>query len=50
MKRIPDWYKEMKTFTQGHDTPTIKKCPPVLEMYKHGYFILNSVEIFIERT
>jgi hypothetical protein len=50
MKKIPDWYKQMKTFTQGPDTPTVKKCPPILEMYKHGYYILNSVEIFIERT
>jgi hypothetical protein len=50
MKKIPEWYKEMKTYTQGINTPTVKKCPPVLEMYKHGYYILNSVEINISRV
>ena len=49
MKKITEWYKEMKTYNTGITTPTVKKCPPVLEMYKHGYYIINSVDLNLNR-
>ena len=50
MKRIPEWYKKMETYNRGLiNNPTIKKCPPVLEIYRHGYYILNSVDISIKQ-
>ena len=50
MKRIPEWYKKMVSYNQDLiNQPTIKKCPPVLEIYRHGYYILNSVDISIKQ-
>lgn len=49
-KLIPDWYKSMKTFNRGPDTATVKKCPPVLEMLTHGFYIVSPCDILIEKA
>ena len=51
MKQMPSWYKKMATYNQGLiNQPTVKKCPPILEMYRHGYIIPNSVDITIKQV
>lgn len=47
-KLVPDWYKKIPNFTnklKNFQSPTIKKCVPVLDTFTSGYAILNSVDI-----
>jgi hypothetical protein len=47
-KLVPDWYKKIPNFTnklKNYQSPTIKKCVPVLDSFTTGYAILNPVDI-----
>lgn len=47
-KLVPDWYKQLSNFTdniKNFQSPTAKKCIPLLDSFTSGYAILNSVDI-----
>lgn len=48
-KLVPDWYKRLQqsisTYPGGPSYPTIKQCPPVIDMLTSGYIISCPVDI-----
>jgi hypothetical protein len=52
---IPEWYKEMKTYTadekkpdgNGITTGTIKKCMPVFDAITAGYILSTPADIYV---
>lgn len=54
-KYIPDWYKNIQSYTtgvkipdgKGETTGTIKKCIPVFDAITAGYIIVSPADIFV---
>jgi hypothetical protein len=55
-KVIPDWYKNLttynddkKTYGDGKQTSTIKKCMPVFDAIGAGYIIFSPVDVYVSK-
>lgn len=54
-KFIPDWYKNMESYTgkekkpngSGSTTATIKRCMPVFDAITAGYIITSSADVYV---
>jgi hypothetical protein len=46
-KKIPDWYRTTKPFSDNHET--LKKCVPILDSMTAGYMLTLSADIFFSR-
>lgn len=47
-KVIPDWYKKLSNYTDkilNYQSPTAKKCVPLLDCFTSGYAILNPTDV-----
>lgn len=47
-KIIPDWYKKLSNYTDdvlNYQSPTAKKCIPLLDCFTSGYAILNPIDV-----
>jgi hypothetical protein len=56
-KNIPEWYKEMESYTSkskvpdgnGGTTSTIKRCMPVFDAINCGYIIKTPVDVYVSQ-
>jgi hypothetical protein len=56
-KNLPEWYKEMSSYSdnvrkpngQGSTTATIKKCLPVFDMMTAGYILYTPADIYVSQ-
>jgi hypothetical protein len=51
---VPDWYNSEKSYNpkkgvfQGNPTSTIKKCLPVIDSMKAGYYLVLPCDVWVE--
>ena len=54
-KNIPDWYKNLESYSNGKKMPTgqgkvettVKRCMPVFDAMTAGYIIFSSMDVYV---